>query len=91
MKQHTTFENYHAATIEHHHSLVAMVSSRHARHLCGVGVGLVDEDQHTDQRHVETESGLLPVPDLGLPHGEKLAADDLSAIIFDEKIEPKKN
>src|SRR5690606_217436 len=40
-----------------------------------LALGLVDEDQHGHDRHVELEGGILAVPGLRLPHGEPLATD----------------
>ncbi len=50
-----------------------------------LGIGLIDEDQHAEHRHIEAESGLLPVPGGRLPHGEPFAGNDHEAEIPDEE------
>ena len=55
-----------------------------------IAVGLVDEDQHAEHRHVETEGGVLPVPVFRLPHGEPFAGDHHEAEIPDEKGEQER-
>src|SRR3712207_7970952 len=52
-----------------------------------IAVRLVDEDQHAENRHIEAEGGLLPVPGLGLPHQEPFSPDDHEAEEPDQRSE----